>query len=402
MHQAAPVRLSTFIETNLDDILLEWDAFAETLLPAAQGMSKDDLRDHSREILLAIARDMETNQTEAERFSKSKRVMAPPGIAESAASTHGAARQTSGFELPQLVGEFRAMRASVLGFWSRSDQPEGGKPAAEEIARFNEALDEALAASVERYSTELSKSRNMFLAVLGHDVRGPLSGIRMAADLLALPDLDGGTRLQVAMRIRRASDVISRLTTDLLEYTRSRLGRGMAVEKSPSDLSRVCEESVDALRGSHPDRRFEQRLTGDLRMACDAGRIQQMLSNLLMNAVQYGDATSPVTLDAEGDDQRITFKISNLGEPIRPEDLNAIFEPLIQIPRPRSRANGRPQSSAGLGLFIVREIVQGHQGTVSVRSSAEAGTVFTVELPKAPSFASADGASFEDRSHLRE
>ena len=230
------MKFSAFIEANLDAILVEWDAFAETLLPASEGMSKDDLRDHSREMLLAIAKDMETGQTESERSAKSKRVNEPSGSADSAAATHGAMRQLLGFELVQLVGEFRAMRASVLGFWSRSDQPDGGKPAAEEIARFNEALDEALAASVERYAAEVSKSRNMFLAVLGHDVRGPLSGIRLGADVLAMPDLDAPTRLKVAMRIRRASEMINRLTTDLLEYTRSRLGRGMPVEKLAVNL----------------------------------------------------------------------------------------------------------------------------------------------------------------------
>ena len=170
MREASGIRFSAFIKANLGSILAQWDAFAATLLPAAEGMSRDDLRDHSREILLAIARDMETNQTEAERFSKSKRMIEPPGIAESAASLHGAARQTSGFELTQLVGEFRAMRASVLGFWSRSNQPEGGRPAAEEIARFNESLDQTLAASVERCADEISTSRDMLLAVLGHDV----------------------------------------------------------------------------------------------------------------------------------------------------------------------------------------------------------------------------------------
>lgn len=379
------IKLSAFIAHNLDSILQEWDAFAETLLPAAEGMSKEAIRNHSGEILLAIAKDMETSQTEAERSAKSKRMTVAPGMAETAAAAHGAVRQMAGFELVQMVGEFRAMRASVLGFWSRSDQAQGGKPEAEEIARFNEALDQALAASVESYSAEVSKSRNMFLAVLGHDVRGPLSGIRMAADVLAMPELDVSMRLQVAMRIRRASETISRLTTDLLEYTRSRLGRGMPVEKAPTDLLLLCEEVLDAVRGNHPDRSFEQLLSGDLKIECDPARIHQMLSNLLMNAVQYGDPALPVIFEATGDEQRIMVKVANFGETIPANNLNSIFEPLIQIPRAKVRASGRTQSSVGLGLFIVREIVQGHRGTVSVRSSDEAGTVFTIELPKAPS-----------------
>jgi signal transduction histidine kinase len=153
---------------------------------------------------------------------------------------------------------------------------------------------------------------------------------------------------------------------------------------APADLLVLCEEVLDAARGNHPDRPFEQRLCGDLKIECDPVRIHQMLSNLLMNAVQYGDPAFPVILEATGDEQRITVKVANFGEAIQASDLNSIFEPLIQIPRAKVRASGRTQSSVGLGLFIVREIVQGHHGTVSVRSSAEAGTVFTVELPKSP------------------
>ena len=118
-----------------------------------------------------------------------------------------------------------------------------------------------------------------------------------------------------------------------------------------------------------------------------------------MNAVQYGDPESAVTLEVDGDQQRVTLKVANFGEPIRADHLNSIFEPLMQIPRSQVRANGRPQSSVGLGLFIVREIVQGHRGTVSVKSSADAGTVFTVELPKAPSVLNSRQASDRIRDH---
>lgn len=163
------MKFSSFIETDLEAILEEWDAFARTLLPAAKTMTDSQLRDHAREILLTIAKDMETSQSEDQRSGKSKRIGGAPG-AVTAGASHGGARHVCGFDLPQLVGEFRALRASVLSLWSRSAVATNVQPVLEEIARFNEAVDQALAESVERYSADVARSRDIFLAVLGHDV----------------------------------------------------------------------------------------------------------------------------------------------------------------------------------------------------------------------------------------
>jgi hypothetical protein len=131
------MKFSTFIKGNLDPIIAEWETFARTLLPAAKTMSDLALRDHARDILLAIAKDMETTQTENERSDKSKH-MRTTGAVETAAAAHGALRQIAGFDLMQLVAEFRAMRASVLALWRRSGASNSADQAIEEIARFNE------------------------------------------------------------------------------------------------------------------------------------------------------------------------------------------------------------------------------------------------------------------------
>ncbi len=380
------VRLSAFIQANLDVILEEWDAFARTQLPAGRTLSDNELRDHSRAVLLAIAGDMEIEQSDAERSAKSRQVHKSQA-ADTAASSHGHARQTAGFDLLQLVGEFRAMRASVLRLWSHADAAGLPKPAAEEIARFNEALDQALAESVERYAADAAESRELFLAVLGHDVRSPLSTIRFASDLLLRPTLPDPMRIEVALRIRRASETIGRLTTDMLEYARTRLGCGMAIELREADLRPVCEEAVDAVRSSHPGREIVRNLSGDLTAACDPARIQQLLANLLNNAVQHGDSAEPVRLEAAETSDAVVLKVTNFGPPIPADAFETIFEPLVQLPGSRGRSNEqthdeRLSTSLGLGLFVVREIVRGHQGTIRVESLAEAGTVFTVELPK--------------------
>ena len=376
------MRFSVFIKENLSAIVADWEAFAKKL-PAGRTMSALALRDHSREILLAIAQDMELQQTDRERAEDAQDIIATEESTTSAAAEHGALRQMAGFDLVQLFAEFRAMRASVMAFWQRSDAAQPGASSIEEITRFNEGMDKALAQSVQRYSSEVGASRDMFLAVLGHDLRGPLSGIDMSAMLLAKPDLADAARQQASARIKRASRDMKRLITDLLEYTRTRLGAGIPIEQSACDLGPVCEASLEDIRAGNPEQQFVQQLSGDLTVLADAGRMQQALSNLLSNAVQHGNRQSPVTLTADGEVDAVFLRVTNSGDPIPADALQVIFEPLVQAPNANSEAHERSKTSLGLGLFIVREIVLAHGGTVVVESSAESGTMFTIRLPRA-------------------
>ena len=377
------MKFSAFIKDNLDAIVADWEAFARKL-PAGRSMSPLALRDHSREILLAIAGDMELRHTDQERADQAQDIVPTEASTTSAAAEHGALRQMAGFDLVQLFAEFRAMRASVMAFWQRSEGAETGSSAIEQITRFNEGMDKALAQSVQRYSGEVATSRDMFLAVLGHDLRGPLSGIGMSAMLLAKPGLSDAARLQAAARVKRASRDMNRLITDLLEYTRTRLGAGMPTDRIACDLGPVCEASLEDIRAGNPEQQFVQQMSGDLNLQADAARMQQALSNLLSNAVQHGSRQSPVTLTAEGEVDAIVLKVGNSGEPIPPEALQVIFEPLVQAPSASAEMHERSKTSLGLGLFIVREIVLAHGGTISVESSVAAGTVFTIRLPRAP------------------
>ncbi|HEY4956434.1 MAG TPA: sensor histidine kinase [Caldimonas sp.] len=377
------MKLHAFIEANLDAIIGQWEAFARTLLPAATTMSDLALRNHSREILMAIVKDMQTSQTEVERSIKSKQAELAPAASETIAAAHGAMRHASGFDLAQVVSEFRALRASVLALWRRSGTTGDEAPAIEEIARFNEAIDQTLGESVQRYSSDVAASRDMFLAVLGHDLRSPLQGIETASALLAMPALSDSARLLTAARVRRAAKIMSHLITDLLEYTRSRLGRGIPIERSACDLRQACEEALDAARASDPEQKFVQHVSGDLQIKADCSRLRQVLSNLLSNAVQHGDKRGPVSLSARGEEDAVVLAIANSGKPISAEALRVIFEPLVQVPTTTFELSSRPRTSLGLGLFIVREIVLGHQGTIEVQSSADTGTVFTIRLPRA-------------------
>jgi signal transduction histidine kinase len=375
------MKLSHFITTHIDMIVADWEDFARTL-PGGKSMTRLALRDHSREILLAIASGMERPQSDQQRVAQAEDIATASRPAGTPAAEHGALRQMAGFDLVQLFAEFRALRASVMLFWKRSDEVSATHDSLDQIMLFNEGMDKALAESVQRYSSEVATSRDMFLAVLGHDLRGPLSSISMSAQLLAKPGLDEATRHMAAARIKRASTEMSGLITDLLEYTRTRLGAGMPMELADCDLGAVCEDALEGIRTGFPEQKFVQTLSGDLNLQADAPRLHQALSNLLANAVQHGDRGAPITLSAAGEVDAVVLQVGNSGEPIAADALLVIFEPLVRAPSTAAQAHDRSKTSLGLGLFIVREIVLGHGGTIEVQSNAQSGTVFSVRLPR--------------------
>jgi len=382
------MNLSVFIRNNLDAIVDEWEVFAKTLLPVAGTMSSLALRDHCREILLAAVADMQTRETDSQRAAKSQG-NAPQGAgADTAATAHGALRHLSGFDLVQLVAEFRALRASVLALWSRRKSagmtPEvmAGATEIEQITRFNEAIDQALAESVDSYSAAVTTSRDMFLAVLGHDLRGPLQAISMTGRLLLRPELPDTARREAAMRIQRCSTTMSLLISDLLEFMRTRLGSGIPLARTACDLGPVCTTAIETIRAGNPEQSFEEQISGDLVISADGPRLHQALLNLLSNAVQHGYPGRTISLVAKGADDGIEVRVTNFGRPIPETALQTIFEPLVRAPSPGAELHEQSKTSLGLGLFIVREIVAGHGGTVTVRSSVDEGTSFTIRLPR--------------------
>jgi signal transduction histidine kinase len=235
---------------------------------------------------------------------------------------------------------------------------------------------------VQSYSDDVATTRDMFLAVLGHDLRGPLHSIHIAGDVLASPHTLDEVRFQTAMRVIRASKIMNGLITDLLEFTGSRMGREIPIERSDCDLRHACEEALDSIKAVEPDHEFIQHVSGDLRIRADGARLRQVLSNLLNNAVQHGDKRTPVSLSACGAKDEIVLSVANFGRPIPVEALRIIFDPLVQVPSTTSDVYKRPKTSLGLGLFIAREIVRGHSGTIDVQSSEKTGTVFTIRLPR--------------------
>ena len=170
---------------------------------------------------------------------------------------------------------------------------------------------------------------------------------------------------------------------DLLEYTRSRLGRAIPISPEPTSMAQICRIAYDEARAAHPERIFRLETSDRLEGQFDTDRLHQVISNLLSNAVQYGARNQPITLRAYGDADRVTVQVKNHGHPIPADQLQVIFNPLVRLPGGASGPDEGRSTSLGLGLFIARTIVLGHGGTLEVESSDRAGTVFTARLPRA-------------------
>ena len=363
----------------MEEILVEWESFATTIHPASKTMDSLTLRDHAKLILEAAARDIETYQTDSEQSDKSKGLARAFAGKETAATTHGALRQIAGFDLEQLGSEYRALRASVIRLWERQLN-EFTESEFEDMTRFNEAIDQALAESISSYSAAVDRSRQTFLAILGHDLRGPLSAINMASQILIKSEALDPHHADVADRIKKSVLRMNRMIHDLLEYAGGQIGRKIPVTPEAGDMEQVCRTAVDEVQLAYPNALFDFESVGDLEGSFDSTRFQQVLSNLLINAVKHSEQGKRVTLSARRDTDAITVEVKNFGLPIPPESLQVIFNPLVQLSAPG--AHSHPSTGIGLGLHIAREIVEGHKGTIDVSSSAAYGTSFTVRLPQ--------------------
>jgi signal transduction histidine kinase len=256
------------------------------------------------------------------------------------------------------------------------------------MTRFNEAIDQALAESIANYSDEVARSRDTFLAILGHDLRSPLSAIANSGLYLAAPGLlPAGAPLEAAKRVNRGAARMSSMIKDLLEYTRTRLGRAIPISPEAGSMEHICRIAYDEIRAAHPERIFRLETSGDLEGRFDGERFQQVLSNLLGNAVRHGERSQPITLSARGDPEKVTVQVRNHGRPIPPDQLQVIFNPLVQIPSALVDEDSEPAASLGLGLYIAREIVTMHGGTMVAESSEGNGTVFSARLPRRPAAA---------------
>lgn len=375
------MRLAEFMLSHREEILSEWVAFARSCLTTPETMDLAELRDHASEMLDTIAADLDTPQTKREQADKSEgKSDAEPDSrgSDTAAQSHGAARAESGFTVGQMVSEYRALRASVIRLWIEA-AGELSRKDLDDLVRFNEAIDQALAESTSRFTQDLEHSKEMFVAMLGHDLRTPLGAIIGSAHIMVntkdLPEI----ALTRALLILNSGQRMNALVGDLLDFTRSRLGHGIPIVRADMDISKVCRQTVEEIAALHPQRVVNFDATGEVQGQWDRARLTQAFSNVISNAVQHGSDKTPINVLVRGGADAVEVAIQNQGAVIPASELDKIFNPLHRIEGDKPVA---PRENLGLGLYITERIVAAHGGTIGVESSDENGTTFTLTLPK--------------------
>jgi hypothetical protein len=309
------MRLTDFIEANVEPILAEWEAFARKIWPSTPEGSVTDpatLRDHAEDILRATVSDMRSGQTTGQQSEKSKGEGHAGKSADRvniASETHGVGRVGSGFELWAVVAEYRALRASVLRLW-RESGPQPDLHDIDDMTRFNECIDQSLAQSVRAYATQVqhdreamlsneqaarreaesaNRAKDIFLATLSHELRTPLNAI---VGWIAI--LRAG--VQSEANLAEGLDVIERntkaqvqLIEDILDVSRIVSGK-LRLDIRECDLIDTINAGIDVVRPTAEARdiSLDVQLDPAARHAsCDATRVQQVVWNLLINAVKF-------------------------------------------------------------------------------------------------------------------
>ena len=238
--------------------------------------------------------------------------------------------------------------------------------------------DQAAVALEKSRLDQTAEFRERLIGIVSHDLRNPIGAILMGTQMLLGRDHLDATTTKGVSRIHSRAERAVRMIRDLLDFTQARLGGGIEIRTEPTDLRTIANQVVEEASITHASRRIVLRASGDASGAWDGDRIAQVLGNLLTNAVTYSTPDTPVNVVIHGERSDVVLAVHNEGPPI-PLDVRArIFEPMQRASEQMSSAS----RSVGLGLYIVRNIVTAHGGTIGIESTEEAGTTFTVRLPR--------------------
>jgi signal transduction histidine kinase len=396
------VRLPDFILANVEPILVEWESFARGIWPLGATADATEMRDDAEDILRATALDMQSHQTAAQQAEKSKGASRwdESGELTRASSAHGVGRVVSGFDLAAVVAEYRSLRASVLRLWRDSD-PSPDVRDLDDVTRFNESIDQSLTLAVcsytqrverdrkellaneqasRREAEEANQAKDVFLATLSHEMRTPLNAIVGWLSILR-QEGTGTKHLQEGLKvIERNTRAQVQLIDDLLDVARIVSGK-LRVDIQPCELAEVIIAGVNTTRTAAEAQgiTFTMRLDPSAsRAVCDSVRIQQVVWNLLSNAVKFTPKGGQVHVTLSREASSFQIQVSDTGQGISPDLLPHVFDRFRQADSSMRRKFG----GLGLGLSIVKYIVEAHDGTVHVTSPGEGkGATFTVRLP---------------------
>ncbi len=222
--------------------------------------------------------------------------------------------------------------------------------------------------------------RERFIAILAHDLRTPLTALRLGSQILTRRAVTEAVAKDIGLRIEGTTRRMDRMIGDLLDFTRSRQGGGMPVTLADTELEPICRSVVQEVEIAAPDRSIVFESQGDTRGRWDAGRLEQIVSNLVSNAVDYSPESSVVRVTLCATAERVTLDVQNVGDVIPAATLRSLFDPFRR--GASESTSSRRSRGLGLGLYIVDQIARAHHGSVTAQSNEESGTTFSVVLPR--------------------
>jgi signal transduction histidine kinase len=352
--------VAEFLRTEQQRVIEKWEEEVRRELPALSQMTRPVLIDHMYELLEALAAWVEGKADEAQRGFE--------------ALINGHALQRLGYAvgLETLMREYAKLRFVVLR--EMLDVP----VSRESLVRLDEGLDRAISAAIDRYSQRREELRSRFIGILGHDLRDPLSTVKISTDVLSRSGQLGNDQQLLLARMSRACERMQRMINDVLDFARGHLGGGIPANPSLNDLGEICRAIVEDAAASHNDRQLTIDTSGDLRGALDRDRVAQAISNLVANALAHTESTIEVVVRETPDHEHLISTVTSHGKAISPELQQRMFDPFARAANERTTRNG-----LGLGLYIVEQIVLAHGGTIDV-SSNDHETTFTITWPRVP------------------
>lgn len=355
---ASPV--ARCIRDEMRAIASHWEKAVLARLPPLASLERAALYDHLPEFLLGLAAWVDGDEETGRRGFRA--------LVEG----HALQRLGHGIDLETLCAEYAVLRAVIL---RELLAVEGSDENRRALIRVNEGIDFGIAEAIQRYSTQRDLVRDRFVAILGHDLRTPLSAIMLATANIAARPCAEAKHAETALVIERSAGRMHRMISDVLDFTRAHLGGGIPSTPIACHLGEIAREATAELRSAHPRRELRVETRGELDGYWDRDRVSQAMVNLIGNAIEHGRDPILVEVEEQPDHLAVVTRISNTGSDMPPAALARLFEPFAHDP-------GR-RTGLGLGLYIVQQIALSHGAVCSVRSE-HGTTTFSIVWPRVP------------------
>ena len=347
------------LRRNKERIVERWEREVRAELPALARLARPALLDHAYELLMGLAAWIEGDTAEAQRGFE--------------ALVQGHALQRLGYAvgLETLMREYSKLRFVILSeLLNEALAPES-------MLLLHEGFDRAISAAIDRYAQRREEIRARFISILGHDLRDPLSTVKISTDVLARGVARPDEQQMILARIGRACDRMQRMIGEVLDFARGHLGGGIPATPSLNDMAEICRQVVEEVAAANPERTIAIETRGDLRGPFDHDRVVQALGNLVGNAIEHTHASVEVSAYESDDRTHVITTITSHGVVIPPDVQRRIFDPFAR----GDDALGR--RGLGLGLYIAQQIVLAHGATIDLTSDEQA-TTFSIKWPRDP------------------